>query len=306
MQIEEPEIGSEDPSLGVIGHILASTVGGTATAIAVCPLDVVKTRLQAQPEAPKDVAFLSKPSKHFKAHNTLEGLYQIVRYEGVRTLWRGLTPTILMTVPGVTLYFTLYEQLQLYINFPLFSGALARVVTVLATSPLEMLRTYLQSKRDVRGIGEVTRSLIRTRGFLSLWSGTWPTLIRDVPFSAIYWTLMERLRTDLKLYSKNNERKYFSTTFVAGALSGTIAAIIVAPADVIKTRLQMSIDSETHKIPTTTEITRDLWAREGYKGFFRGIGARVFRVAPACALMISSYELCKIKLHTYLTKKTNR
>lgn len=34
MQIEEPEIGSEDPSLGVIGHILASTVGGTATAIA--------------------------------------------------------------------------------------------------------------------------------------------------------------------------------------------------------------------------------------------------------------------------------
>lgn len=159
-------------------------------------------------------------------------MYQIVRYEGVRTLWRGLTPTILMTVPGVTLfvffgiylmivrYFTLYEQLQLYINFPLFSGALARVVTVLATSPLEMLRTYLQSKRDVRGIGEVTRSLIRTRGFLSLWSGTWPTLIRDVPFSAIYWTLMERLRTDLKLYSKNNERKYFSTTFVAGALSG--------------------------------------------------------------------------------------
>lgn len=160
-----------------------------------------------------------------------EGFYQIVRYEGVRTLWRGLTPTILMTVPGVTLYvsvllfftisyFTLYEQLQFYINFPLFSGALARIITVLATSPLEMLRTYLQSKRDVRGITEVTHSLVRTRGFFGLWSGTWPTLVRDVPFSAIYWTLMERLRKDLKAYSKNNDRKYFSTTFLAGAMSG--------------------------------------------------------------------------------------
>lgn len=95
---------------------------------------------------------------------------------------------------------------------------------------------------------------------------------------------------------------------------GTIAAITVAPADVIKTRLQMTIDSEVnflrlliymkkHKILTATEIARDLWLKEGFKGFFRGIGARVFRVAPACALMISSYELCKIKIQKFLTPK---
>lgn len=104
-------------------------------------------------------------------------------------------------------------------DFPLVSGAIARIVTVLTTSPLEMLRTYLQSKRHVRSIGEVTRSLIRTHGILGLWAGTWPTLVRDVPFSAIYWTVMEKLRRSLQVYNKSDS-KYFSTTFVAGALSG--------------------------------------------------------------------------------------
>lgn len=121
-----------------------------------------------------------------------------------------------------------------------------------------MLRTYLQSKRNVKGIREVTSSLVTRHGLVGLWSGTLPTLIRDVPFSAIYWTLMEKLRTTLKVYSKNSDKKYFSTTFIAGALSGmelpqnppmgylgSIAAMVAAPADVIKTRLQMSIDSST-------------------------------------------------------------
>jgi hypothetical protein len=39
---------NEVVKLGPLEHIVAATLGGTLTAISVCPLDVVKTRLQAQ------------------------------------------------------------------------------------------------------------------------------------------------------------------------------------------------------------------------------------------------------------------
>lgn len=94
---------------------------------------MVKTRLQGQLEAPKDVIFLSHPSSHhFRAHNTLvlsvsggansgqEGFYQIIKYEGVGTLWRGLTPTLFMTVPGVTLYVVISFFLQDHSPLKLF------------------------------------------------------------------------------------------------------------------------------------------------------------------------------------------
>lgn len=38
-----------------------------------------------------------------------DALYKIVKYEGLKTLWRGLPPSILITVPASVLYFTSYE-----------------------------------------------------------------------------------------------------------------------------------------------------------------------------------------------------
>ena len=37
----------------------------------------------------------------------------------------------------------------------------------------------------------------------------------------------------------------------------------------------------------------DIWTAEGYKGLTRGMTARMAKVAPACAIMISSYEFGK-------------
>eukprot|EP01126_Amoeba_proteus_P007536 TRINITY_DN12706_c0_g1_i2.p1 TRINITY_DN12706_c0_g1~~TRINITY_DN12706_c0_g1_i2.p1 ORF type:complete len:219 (-),score=20.58 TRINITY_DN12706_c0_g1_i2:63-719(-) len=217
-----------------------------------------------------------------------------------------------MTVPGVTMYFTLYEYLLKRWSLPFLAGAVARTLSVFVTSPFEMLRTYRQSKTCSKSMSSVTRYLIKKRGYMGLWTGTWPTLCRDVPFSAIYWTLLEKIKSKATTLTtdagfQESGHLFFNLTFFAACLSGSISAFLVTPADVIKTRQQMLIDSTSvsgeiaaNDRPPLRDVARDLWAREGIQGFFRGVGPRVARIAPSCALMISSYESCKRQINKWI------
>lgn len=92
---------------------------------------------------------------------------------------------------------------------------------------------------------------------------------------------------------------------MAGATSGAVASLVTTPFDVGKTRQQVLQPASMNKnAMKTTGILRPeelsmprflyrIWADEGIQGLFRGWAARCLRVAPACAIMISSYEMGK-------------
>lgn len=79
-------------------------------------------------------------------------------------------------------------------------------------------------------------------GPLVLWRGLGPTLLRDVPFSAMYWVGYEHFRRLLGRryygHSFHESEPPLSVAFASGALSGAIAATLTLPFDVIKTRQQ--------------------------------------------------------------------
>lgn len=210
-------------------------------------------------------------------NSTLDGLRKISRHEGITTLWRGLSPTLVMTVPANIIYFTGYEWLRynrqsplsrLSDNYaPLVSGATARVFAAAAVNPIEMLRTRMQANvstggahftEAVKGISE----MVAVQGYTSLWRGLTLTLWRDVPFSGIYWWGYESVRgvlTEARMrargrslepdgsrrrarsrsQSRENQTATFTDSFVAGATSGAVASIITTPFDVGKTRRQV-------------------------------------------------------------------
>src|SRR5688572_26844568 len=89
----------------------------------------------------------------------------------------------------------------------------------------------------------------------------------------------------------------FLVHFTAGAISGMVSAIITTPIDVIKTRMQTNVKLDTnntsHTSKTAGEIFRTIIKEEGWSGLTRGMLPRTVKVAPACAIMISSYELIK-------------
>lgn len=308
----------------------ASCTGALLTSLIMTPLDVVKIRMQAQQKA-QSTCFLycnglmdhicgcdprnTWYKRPIKFNGTLDAFIQIGRNEGMGSLWSGLSPTLVLSIPATICYFVTYEQLRLKLKswynkskasseitkqpfwIPLVSGASARVVSVTLVNPLELIRTKMQSQKlSYLEMGEALKNLIRTDGAIGLWRGIFPTLLRDVPFSAIYWMSYESIKTFLKC-----DHPTFWQSFMAGAISGSIAATITVPFDVVKTHQQIEFGSELFnedgkrlKPRTTTMIFRDIYAQYGLRGLYTGLTPRLIKVAPACAIMISSFEYGKV------------
>ncbi len=63
-----------------------------------------------------------------------------------------------------------------------------------------------------------------------------------------------------------------------------------------ETELFVNGDGSTgqrRKAPGTLEIARNIARSQGASGLFSGLTPRILKIAPACAIMISSYEFCK-------------
>ncbi|XP_068670517.1 mitochondrial glutathione transporter SLC25A40-like isoform X2 [Montipora foliosa] len=247
---------------------------------------------------------------HPAFNSTMDALIKIPRYEGLPALWRGLPPTLVMAVPNTMIYFTLYDQLKVMYGFvegeenlwsPMFAGTTARTISITCISPIEMIRTKMQAKEgfSYQDLVMVIRNAIKQGGWLSLWQGLGPTLLRDVPFSAFYWTGYEVLK------AKFNQPG-FTTIFFSGLLSGAMAALLTTPFDVIKTHRQIELGEivfneagARKKLSFTFSLMLQLYRQSGWRSLFTGVSARVMKVAPACAIMISTYELSKSFFRKY-------
>ncbi|KAI2626385.1 mitochondrial carrier domain-containing protein [Xylaria nigripes] len=277
--------------------------------------------------------------------STLDAMRKIARHEGFTTLWRGLSPTLVMAIPANIIYFTGYDWLRFNKKSPISglarddlkavtAGSTARILAVAAVSPIELFKTRLQAssgstatshvKDTFRGI----REMVSENGYRSLWRGITLHLWRDVPFSGLYWLGYETIRnmlTDMReehhghalssdTHSRSRERARSQNeenhtavlvdSFTAGALSGAIASMVTMPFDVGKTRTQVYRDSTRRTTSTVGQalapeegnMVRLLWhifRTEGMPGLWRGWIPRTLKVAPACAIMISSYEVGK-------------
>lgn len=314
----------------------SSCTGALITSLCMTPLDVVKTRLQAQQKAlVSNKCFLycnglmdhlcpcgpggtvpQQKTLHF--NGTLDAFAKISRAEGVRSLWSGLGPTLVLAIPATVIYFVAYEQFSArykelyrkYINpslnsqlttpimIPMLSGATARTLAVSIVNPLELIRTKMQSQKlSYLELQDCLRAMIGVKGVAGLWKGLVPTLCRDVPFSAIYWTSYENLKHAFHVTTPS-----FGFSFFAGAVSGCIAAFVTTPFDVVKTHHQIQfgekviyIDKPPAQLPSEKMIQtlRKIYISNGIKGLFAGVTPRLVKVAPACAIMIASFEYGK-------------
>ncbi|KAF2630029.1 mitochondrial carrier [Macroventuria anomochaeta] len=302
------------------------------------------------PINPADLSCAVEEVERRTINSTWDGLRKIAQNEGPRTLWRGLSPTLVMAVPANVIYFAGYDWLRTaqaspfrstvpdaYV--PLVAGATARTMAAITVSPIEMFRTRMQAANHTataaghfRETMDGLREMVGSQGILSLWRGLTLTLWRDVPFSAIYWWGYEATRNALtdargrvearnegfefrmgrggekiqrrsRSRSRENTKDTIIDSFLAGAASGGVAAFVTTPFDVGKTRQQIvrhagkaakdaadTIRPEDQSMP---RFLMHIYKEQGMSGLFKGWAARSLKIAPACAIMISCYELGK-------------
>lgn len=325
----------EDPKFRITPYqqMFAACSGALITSLFMTPLDVVKIRLQAQQKAlVANKCFLycnglmdhmctcignggstqeywyKRPS-HF--NGTLDAIIKISRTEGLSSLWSGLSPTLVLAIPATVVYFVTYEQLRTritdYANVskppgtsqplwaPLIAGCTARLWAATSVSPLELIRTKMQSKRlSYFEMHEALRSLLKYHGWIGLWKGLGPTLLRDVPFSGIYWVTYEKY----KLLNNNNTS--FGYSLIGGSIAGSLAAFFTNPFDVVKTYRQIEMTEKeiiseppTFQNKTTYSVLLNIYHQNGLSGLWAGLIPRIIKVAPACAIMVATFEYGK-------------
>jgi len=93
---------------------------------------------------------------------------------------------------------------------------------------------------------------------------------------------------------------------LAGAVGGTIGAIVTCPLEVVKTRLQSSSSGFDYRaksvgpLPlghTIWRALRQILVHEGFPGLFRGLGPTIVGVAPARAIYFWAYSSTKQRLN---------
>ncbi|XP_003738484.1 solute carrier family 25 member 40 [Galendromus occidentalis] len=321
IRMSTPVVPNRDISTGQ--RVIASSSGAVATALFMTPFDVVKVRLQSQQKALLHNRCLTYcnvlveqvcvcPGGDRLWHQaplkgTTDALVKIARHEGVGSLWSGLPPTLLMAVPATVIYFATYETIKYRIQrnkliestvgCAVTAGAAARLATVTAISPLEMCRTKLQSQKMSYGqLIRAVQEMVQARGVRSLYLGLSSTLLRDVPFSCLYWACYESLKATFVPPDSDPPLKFCIS---AGAMGGTVAAIVTLPFDVVKTHRQIELGeklSQAHGrilISNPLAMLGDIYQKQGIPGLFAGMVPRIVKTAPACAIMISTYEMFK-------------
>ncbi|XP_015171711.1 PREDICTED: solute carrier family 25 member 40 isoform X2 [Polistes dominula] len=318
-------INLDDPRFRIRPYqqIIASCTGALITSIFVTPLDVVKTRLQAQQKATiSNKCFLycnglmdhlcqciNGKSPNEKFTGTVDAFIKITKREGITSLWSGLSPTLVLAVPATVVYFVSYEQLKMYFKdkynrnlkqnvsnaeqpfwIPMLAGGTARIWAAALVSPLELIRTKMQSQKlSYAEMTEALKILIRHSGVSGLWMGLGSTLFRDVPFSAIYWFHYETIKRIFR-----DSPQTFTFNLAAGATAGSIAALFTLPFDVVKTHRQIEMDKPSRSRSTTMTVIKRIYNQNGIKGLYTGLIPRLVKVAPACAIMIATFEHAKL------------
>lgn len=132
--------------------------------------------------------------------------------------------------------------------------------------------------------------IVRNLGLVGLYKGASACLLRDVPFSAIYFPTYNHLKRD---YFGESQTKSLGILqlLTAGAIAGMPAAYLTTPCDVIKTRLQVEARKGESSYTSLRQCAQTVFREEGFKAFFKGGPARILRSSPQFGFTLAGYEV---------------
>nr|XP_020857256.1 LOW QUALITY PROTEIN: mitochondrial glutamate carrier 2 [Phascolarctos cinereus] len=286
-------------------------VAGLVGVTCVFPIDLAKTRLQNQ---------------HGKVayKGLIDCLVKTARTDGFFGMYRGAAVNLTLVTPEKAIKLAandfFREQLledgsKQNLIREMLAGCGAGVCQAVVTSPMEMLKIQLQDAG--RLVGQQHRTctstaspvrpyttdstpkrpsatiiaweVFRTRGLSGLYRGFGATLLRDIPFSVIYFPFFANLN-HLGINEATGKAP-FAHSFASGCLAGSLAAIAVTPLDVLKTRIQTLKGVGDKAYNGIIDCARKIWTHEGPAAFMKGAGCRALVIAPLFGIAQGVYYL---------------
>ena len=138
-----------------------------------------------------------------------------------------------------------------------------------------------------------------------LYRGGGVTIMREVPFTIIQFTLWEQFKSS---YSDLQHRRHLRAkgtvtaveSAIFGSAAGAVAAGLTTPLDVLKTRIMLARRDDEHATTSQRSAPMQILARtyrdEGMQGLFRGLGPRIAWISVGGAIFLGTYQWASNKL----------
>ncbi|KAK0634982.1 mitochondrial carrier domain-containing protein [Bombardia bombarda] len=261
--------------------------GGSASSMAACvthPLDLRKPSLSAP-------GFVRLQMRHGDMPKSMSGTFtHILRHDGVRGLYNGLSASLLRQLTYSTTRFGIYEELKQRFSteekppsFALLIGmaSVSGFVGGFAGNAADVLNVRMQhdaalppaQRRNYAHALDGLVKMARHEGFASWFRGMWPNSMRAAAMTASQLASYDVFKRTLIRMTPMEDG--LSTHFTASFLAGMVAATVTSPIDVIKTRVMSG--SGKSSIP---KLLTEIYAAEGIRWMFKGWVPSFLRLGP--------------------------
>ncbi|KAI9261059.1 mitochondrial carrier domain-containing protein [Sporodiniella umbellata] len=192
----------KDGKLSGIRSMLAGLGAGmTEAALVVTPSETIKTKI-----------IHDKNSSAPRYRGLLHGTRLMIAEEGIGGIYRGLGPVMARQGANSAVRFSCYSYFKslfqswhgqdaLPSTYTFAAGALAGIVTVYSTMPLDVVKTRMQgldSKALYKHSLDCLIQVVQQNGVFSLWKGTTPRLTRLIFSGGIVFTVYEKVYRTLE------------------------------------------------------------------------------------------------------------
>merc|ERR1712070_607737 len=270
----------------MMGGILSCGVTHTL----VCPLDIVKCRMQAMPGLYSGVG---------------DGFKSIKAAEGLKGFTLGWLPTLVGYSAQGFGKFGFYEIFKdVYRNAagknePKYrtigfavSSACAEFIADILLCPWEAVKVRMQTSEPGKfpTSGVAGFNLIKNNeGAAGFYRGVKPLWMRQIPYTIVKFVAFEKIvslfyeNVFTKPKSEYSKATQLGITFASGYPAGVFCAIVSHPADTM-----VSVMNKTGQ--SAGEIYKDI----GFNGLWKGLGTRIFMIGTLTCMQWVIYDSFKV------------
>lgn len=271
----------------VAGGVCAATSHGITT-----PIDVVKTKMQANPEVYNK--------------GIVDATKSILKSDGPSALLGGLGPTVVGYGIEGAMKFGVYEIMKpvmlsllkdntavAFMAAAVIAGAVASIILC----PMESMRIRMVTDPSYQGLNFFTGfpKLMKEEGLFSTFAGIWAMLSKQVPYTMakqvsfdIVASFIYALVAEKASHVKKEDIK-FIVSVSAAFVASIVACLSSQPGDMILT--------ETYKGASSGDnvfgVIKKIHNRGGLGAFFTGTQARILHVSTIITSQLVIYDIVK-------------
>ena len=232
----------------------------------------------------------------------ISGLRYTVQTTGFLSLYRGLAPTLIGSIPKAGIRFGLNSVLKDQLRDPasgklspgrnFLAGLGAGVAEALViVAPVETVKTKCIELNQPFVAG--MRHILKTEGIAGVYQGAVATALKQGSNQGLRFMWFNEFK---RIVTADGEKPMTPLLGLLGGMSaGCFSTLGNIPFDVVKTRMQ---GTKAKQYANTLDCFRQILTQEGVVALYAGVVPRLGRVVPGQGIIFMSFETIQTSLHS--------